>query len=173
MNYREYLSRPLSKYFLDELVSYIFENPSDFDDFYPLIFEYDKKIAWRAAWSCVKLSEQKPEWFTDHNFKEISILAITTFHGGLKRECLSILFNLPLPNPISVDLINACFEWMVAQKSPIAVQALSMKLLLRICQIEPDFKPELMATLENIDVENYSAGFKSTRNNVLKNLTYN
>jgi hypothetical protein len=45
-----------------------------------------------------------------------------------------------------------------------------MKMLLRICRNEPDFKPELMAYLENIDFENYSAGFKSTRNNVLKAL---
>jgi len=43
-------------------------------------------------------------------------------------------------------------------------------MLLRICRKEPDFKPELIAYLENIDFENYSAGFKSTRNNVLKDL---
>jgi hypothetical protein len=170
MDYREYLRRPLSKHFVDHLVLEIFGNPSDFEIVYRLIFDQDANVAWRAAWACQKISDKHPEWFDDMHFNELAKLAISTKQGGLQRGCLSTLNNLLLPNPIPVEFINACFDWMVSAKSPIAVQALSMKMLLRICRNEPDFKPELMAYLENIDFENYSAGFKSTRNNVLKAL---
>lgn len=173
MDYKEQLSRPLSKYFLTELVSCIFENPLDFEVVYQLIFDDDNKIAWRAAWACVKISERKPEWFDNNKFNEISTFAISTSPGGLQRSCLSILSHLPLPNPLSVEFINACFDWMISAKSPIAVQALSMKMLCRICKYEPDFKPELLATLENIDIESYSPGCKSTKNNVVKILKNN
>jgi len=173
MDYREHLYRPLSHHFVDNLVLEVFENPSDFNIVYQLIFDANEKVAWRAAWACQKISEKHSEWFSEKQFDELVALAISTTQGGLKRGCLSILNNLPLPSPISVEFINACFDWMISAKSPIAVQALSMKLLLRICKSEPDFKPELIATLENLNFENYSAGFKSTRKNVIKALRNN
>lgn len=170
MDYTEHLSRPLSKHFVDHLVQQIFAKPHDFDQVYHLIFVPEETVAWRAAWACQKISERKPEWFTDNQFNELASLVISTNHGGLQRGCLSILLNLVLPDPVSVEFINACFEQMLSVKSPIAVQALSMKMLSRISQKEPDFKQELIATLENIDFENYSSGFKSSRNNILKGL---
>lgn len=167
MDYREHLIRPLSRHFVDQLAMEVFANPSDTNAVYSLMFDHEVKVAWRAAWACQKISEKYPEWFTEIQFTEIALLAISTSHGGLQRGCLSVLHNLPIPNPIPVELINACFDWMVSQKSPVAVQALSMKMLFRICKIEPDFKQELIAYLENIDSSTYSAGFNSTRKNVL------
>ena len=170
MDYRTHLLRPLSRHFVDILVQEIFVNPSDAVLIYRLIFDTDVTVAWRAAWAYQKISEKHPDWLNDLQFLEIATLAISTSHGGLKRGCLSILNNLPVPNPIPVDFINACFDWMVSPKSPIAVQALSMKMLYRICVIEPAFKTEIIAYLENIDPNDYSAGFNSTRKNVLKAL---
>ena len=170
MDYREHLIRPLSRHFVDQLVQEIFINPADSKIIYQLIFDPEVKVAWRAAWACQKIADAHPEWFSDAQFNELASLAIYANHGGLQRGCLSTLLNLPIPNPIQVELINACFEWMVSPKSPIAVQAISMKLLYRICCIEPDFKPELRAYLENVDSTAYSAGFNSTRKNVLNKL---
>lgn len=168
MDYRECLSRPLSKHYVDHLVLEIFANPSDFDVVYQLIFDQDEKVKWRAAWACQKISEKHPEWFTDKHFIELSDLAISTMHGGLHRGCLSIIKNLSLPENIPVEFINACFEWMASPKYPISVQALSIRILYSICLREPDFKPEFIAYLENVDIECYSPGFKSTRKNILK-----
>ena len=171
MDYRDQFLTPLSKHYTDRLAQEVFENPIDFDTVYQLIFDPEDKVAWRAAWACQKISERYPEWFSEKMFQELVALAISTLHGGVQRGCLCILNNLTLPNPIPVELLNACFEWMVSPKSPISVQALSMKILFSICQKEPDFKPELKAYLENIDYECYSPGFNSTRKNILKALT--
>ena len=172
MDYREQLFRPLTKHFVDLIAQDIFENPTDFDIVYNLIFDAEMKVAWRAAWTCQKISEKQPKWFTDKHFDELSTLALSTSHCGLHRGCLCVLNNIALPNSIPVHFINACFEWMISPKSPISVQALSMKMLYSICQKEPDFKPELIAYLENIDYESYSAGFNSTRKNIIKKLNY-
>jgi hypothetical protein len=172
MDYREHLLRPLSKRFVDHLVAEIFANPTDFATLYPLVFDEDKRVAWRAAWACQKISEKHPEWFSENQFLELSALAISGSHDGLQRGCLSVLNNLPLPKSLPVELINACFDWMLSEKSSIATQALSMKLLLKVCKVEPDFKSELKACLETLDYENFSAGFKSTRRNVLKALNH-
>jgi hypothetical protein len=170
MDYREHLLRPLSKRFVDHLVLEIFTNPDDFEIVFRLIFDNDANVAWRAAWACQKISDKHPEWFAESHFFELVTLAISTPHAGLQRGCLSTLNNLPLPASIPVEFINSCFDWMIKAKSSIAVQALSMKMLLKICYLEPDFKAELKAYLENVDYENYTAGFRSTRRNVLKAL---
>lgn len=172
MDYREHLSRPLSKHYADNLVLEIFANPSDFDVVYQLIFDTDEKVRWRAAWACQKISEKYPQWFNDQNFLELTNLALTTSHGGLHRGCLSIIKNISLPQNIPVEFINACFEWMISPKYPIAVQALSMKIVYSICLRESDFIPEFIAYLESVDVECYSPGFKSTRKNILKLLNH-
>ncbi|MDD3320446.1 MAG: hypothetical protein PHS59_03285 [Paludibacter sp.] len=176
MDYREQLARPLSKHFVDIIVYEVLSHPDDFNLVYQLIFDVDKKVAWRAAWACQKISEKKPEWFTEKHFNELADRCISTKHGGLQRACLSILYNIEMPDSIPVLLINSCFEWMVSPRYPIAVQAYSMKLLYRICLKEPDFIPELKAYLENMHPEDYSAGFISSRKNtlnLLNNIKFN
>ena len=168
MDYREHLIRPLSRHFVDQLVQEIILNPTDNDIIYRLIYDSNAKVAWRAAWACQKISEKHSDWYAANQFREISILAISTSHEGLQRGCLSILLHLPLPDPIPVDLVNACFDWIITPKSPVSVQALSMKILYRICCVESGFKPELIAYLENVDFCAYSVGFNTTRKNILK-----
>lgn len=170
MDYHEYLIRPLSLHYVDQLAQQIFMYPADLDIVYQLIFDQDVKVAWRAAWTCQKISNKYPEWFTDIQFQQLSTLAVSISHGGLLRGTLSILNNLPIPGSVSVEFINACFDWMVSPKSPISVQSISMKMLYRISIVEPDFKQELIAILENIDPGDYSAGFNSTRKKVLADL---
>ena len=170
MDYREQLKNPASLRYIDKIALEVMAHPADFSELYSLVFDTDMNVAWRAAWTCEKICEKHPDWYSNAHFEELSALFISTTHGGLQRGCLSILNVIRIPETISVDLINVCFERMVSMKSPIAVQALSMKMLLRICKQEPAFIPELKAYLENIDWGNYSAGFNSTRKNVLKAL---
>ena len=170
MDYREHLLRPLSKCFVYHLVQEIFANPADFEIVYQLMFDKEIKVAWRAAWACQKISEKFPEWFTELRFQEITNLAISTAHGGLQRGCVSILYNLKIPEPIPVDLLNACYEWMISPRFPIAVQAFSMKIIYEICLREPDLIPEFRTYLESISPDDYSKGFNAPRNNILKKL---
>lgn len=172
MCYREQLKNPASLRYIDKLVQDVFNNPNGFKQVYSLVFDSDMNIAWRAAWACQKISEKHPEWFDESQFNELTTLSISTTHSGLQRGCLSILNNLTLPTPIRVDLINACFDWMISPKSAIAVQALSMKILFSICLKEPDLKSELKAYLEDIDSECYSAGFNSVRKKTLSRLNH-
>jgi hypothetical protein len=171
MNYREYLNKPLTTHFVDYLVADVLANPSKFATLYELIFDNEPVVAWRAAWACQKISEKHAEWFTESQFRSITKLAIDTDQQGLRRGCLATLCNLQLPDPIPVELINSCFEWMVSPHEAIAVQAKSMRMLQMICRVIPEFRSELKICLETIDYESYSAGFQSTRKNVLKELS--
>lgn len=170
MDYREHLRQPLSKHFVDLLIEEIFAKPDDFGMVYQLVFDSNEKIAWRAAWACQKISDKYPEWFSDKQYLELASLSIKTTHGGLQRGCLATIYNLTIPDPIPVDFLNVCFERMVSPRFPIAVQAISMKILYEICMIEIDLIPEYRTYLETISPSDYSKGFNATRNNILKKL---
>lgn len=172
MDYREYLLTPLSKLYVDKLVARVVNEPARFDELFQLIFDSNEKIAWRAAWACHKISEKQPAWFSEAKISELTTFIITSKHDGVLRGCLSILNQVDFRNSITVDLINVCFDRMLSPSTSIAVQALSMKILYKICIVEPDFKTELMAYLENLDVECYSKGFQSTRKNILNALIH-
>jgi hypothetical protein len=170
MDFREAFLTPLSKLYIDRIVQEIEQSPESFNVVYHLIFDNNKNIAWRAAWACQKLSIKHPDWFSEKSYMALSELALTTSHSGLQRGCLAILSNLTVPSTISVDFINACFDWMQSTRSAIAVQAYSMKLLYSISIKEPAFKSELLACLESMDVHLYSSGLICTRKNIINSL---
>ncbi len=170
MDYRNLLKNNLSRKLIDNVAANIYDNIDDFQTVFDLIFDEDKQIAWRAAWACEKIIQKFPEFIDLSKTEQITQLALTTKHNGLHRLSLSILCSLPVPNPINVDLLNSCFEWMTSEHQPIAVQALSLKLLVRFCKIEPDLKPELIAILENFEADYYTPGMIASRRNALKYL---
>jgi hypothetical protein len=170
MDIRNQLTLVLEKKYIDKLVADILTKPNDFQQIYDLMFDAEEKVAWRAGWGCTKICSKVPDLFSDFHYVEILNLASSTKFHGVQRACLSILFELNRPQLLTSDFINNCFEWMISPKYPIAVQAYSMKILFQFCNLEPDFKFEFKAYLENIEINNYSVGFATTRKNILKML---
>jgi hypothetical protein len=168
MDYQEYLSNPLSLRYVDILANEIYAQPADFEQIFQLIFKLDEKYKWRAAWTCQKISEKHPEWFKESHFFELKSLVLSSSNGGLLRGSLSILNNIAFPNPLPVDLLNACYDWMISPKYPIAVQAISMKLIYKFCVLEPELKQEFISYLENMDSSCLSAGMIAVSRNTLK-----
>ena len=169
-NFKQILSSPASLPKYEILFAEASASHEVFFEIFELMFDADEKIAWHASWVCEKVSERSPHFYTEKQLERIVALAVSTNFTGLQRLLLSIILNLGLPAEVSVEFINTCFERMVSLKSPVAVQVLSMKILYEFTQRESDFKGELKNYLESVDVENYSAGYRSARKTVLKKL---
>lgn len=164
---------PMGKKEVDWLCSEALLDPAVFEFFFEQIRNATPRIAWHAAWVLEKVSEADPDRFTESQNRQLVELTAVNQHDGLQRIVLSILLNIPLLQPISVDFINQCFEKMLSPKETVGVQVLSMKLLEQICVVEPDFKPELFFSLENTDDELYSRGYIAAKKNLLKRLKMN
>ena len=170
MDFRTFLSLPSSLKQINLVRDEIIQNPICFFDVFQLIFEKDYKHAWRAAWAIEKVSEKDASFFSENEIIQLMTFSQHIKNSSLLRSVLSILINLPIPKNLPVEFINLCFDNMISMKEPVAVQALSIKMLHRISEIEPDFIPEIIATLENIDTSCCSAGYIAMRTQVLRSL---
>jgi len=169
MDYRYILKNSLSRSTIDSIALDVYDDISNFEILFDLIFDTDEKVvAWRAAWACEKIIQKFPEFLTKNKKSEIINTVLTTNHEGIRRLSLSILLSIPELKPIDVRLLNACFDWINSDSQPIAVQALSLKILLKFCNVEPDLIPELRAYLENTNSDTLSPGMISSRRNALK-----
>lgn len=171
MNYKEILSRPVNRIDFTSILQAAIDDTDVFQTIFDQMFDPNEKIAWRSAWICEKVSEKYPDYFSEPAVNKIIELALSTPYTGVQRLTLSMLFNLPLPEEIPVDLINVSFERMVSPKSPTAVQVLSMKLLFLFSRREPDFAIELKSYLESVDADEYTVGYQTARRNILKKLS--
>lgn len=168
--FKEILEQSIQHINYRELFDTVSKSSEDFAIIFELMWDNKEKVAWHAGWICEKVSERSPRYFTDKHIQRIINLSITTSFTGLQRLLLSMILNLSLPEEIPVDFINVCFERMISPKSPTAVQTLSMKLLYETVKREPDLKQEFLAYLQSIEIQNYTTGYISARNNILKNL---
>ena len=143
---------------------------SKFDELFEYIFEKDIKLAWHAAWVVEKIIEKESSRISEEKIIRLFLYFPAIKNSSLQRAVLSVLIHLPLPENLPVEFINACFEKMISMKILVAVQALSMMMLERIAEKEPDFIPEILVTLENVDLTTVSAGYLATRKKVMKSL---
>ena len=87
------------------------------------------------------------------------------------RRCTYLgAYNIPIPNPISVDLLNYCLDHMLSPQESIGVQALSIRIAYLLCRKEPELLQELQLILENTELDFYSTGVRTTVRNTLKKI---
>lgn len=167
--FRKVLDVPISKLSIDGLVQEICLCPEYLKDIYQLTSDRKQTVSWRAIWACEKLSEKHPDWFVPMR-EEIIQRLLDCKHDGSKRLLMSILYNIPVASPISIELLNYCFDHMLAPQESIGVQALSIRMAYKLCKNEPELLQELRLILENTEADFYSTGVKTTLRNILKKI---
>ena len=137
------------------------------NDLFPLIYHKNLTVAWRTAWILEKIQLKNPELFLSKT--EELIKALPNFkHQGSKRSVLKILENTTF-DQYPVALINLCFDWLLSPKETIAVRAICIKILHKVCLQEPDLTQELRLCLSELSSET-SSGMRSIICNTLKKL---
>ena len=167
--FRKALAVPINNLSIDALVQEICSQPEYLEDMYRLISDEEQTVSWRAIWACEKMSKLHPGRFVPL-YDDILQKLLICRHDGSKRLLLSVLYNVPAPTPIPVDLLNYCLDRMLSPQESIGVQALCIKLAYELCKQEPELLKELQLILENTDSEFYSTGVRTTIRNILKKI---
>lgn len=167
--FRNALAGSIKDLSIEKIVQDICLHPEYLTDMYRLTSDEKQTVSWRAIWACEKVSEKHPGWFVPMQEDIIRRLLICR-HDGSKRLLLSILYNLPVTQPISIDLLNYCLDHMLAPQESIGVQALAIRMAYQLCKCEPELLKELQLILENADTEFYSRGVRTTIRNTLQRI---
>jgi hypothetical protein len=168
--FEKQLAEALSKKVIDNVVQTVLEQPALYDELYMLVESTNSKVAWRAAWALSHLCAKDSSFFTQARMEQLTGFLLRTENESIQRTFLSIIQKLSLPD-YPVELINRCFEWMLLPQKPIAIQAYCMYILVNVCKKHPEFREELIVSLENAEPSFYTKGFASARKNVLKQIS--
>ncbi len=168
MDIEEILNNDMSQQMRGILIDSISQSEEQLNSLLNLSLSTNKKTAWRAAWLLSHVHDKAPD-LLENKLDIISKHIFTCPFDGVNRSFLQILSKSDSID-YNVDLINLCFDWMISPQKPIAIQVYCMRILGNVCKSIPEFKQELIITLENIDINNYSKGFVSSRKNILKQL---
>jgi hypothetical protein len=144
------------------------QHPATVDTLYELALADNERVAWRAAWVLLLLQQENAE-LINPKLADIAEKIPQLKFGGVVRSFLSILSKSQFTD-YSVEFINFCFDNMLSPKQKPAIQVYCMYILLRVCDIYPDFRPELQACLEHTETNLYSKSFNAARRKVLKEL---
>lgn len=167
--FRSALLVHISELDIKPIVQSVHHNPEEFPQIYRLTSDPKLLVSWRALWVCEKLSKLHPNWFAPL-FDELTERLLNCTHDGSKRLYLSILFNLPVQEPISVPLLNFCFDRMFSPAESIGVQALCVRTAYRLCEKEPELMGELRVILESAETEFFTKSVTTAIRNTLKKI---
>lgn len=170
IDYIEKLSSPVSLQKLEIYKKEVLDNPTSFPPLFELIFQNNDKFSWKAAWLTEKIITSNKSLISDEMKIQLMDFSSNIKNSSLKRAVLAIFVKLSLPKKIPVSFINLSLDRVISTTEATAVQAYSMKILLKIATEIPEFIPEFIAILENLDYNGQSAGFRTMRKNALQNL---
>lgn len=161
MELRQQIISTLDVNFTHRLAAEAAHNRKLFDALLDLCTDIEKRAAWRAAWVIEKVALRNANSFDEHDVQKIIEMTLNTPFEGVRRSCLTMLVHLPQIKEVDVNLLNQCYVWLLSAYQPVAIQALSLKLIVRFCSIEPQLLPELAVVIIGLDDNNYSKGIKS------------
>jgi hypothetical protein len=148
----------------------VYEEPSLFSVFIELALLDEKHYAERASRVICVCSQNYPELFRPHCSRIITELKNLRSEGAM-RNFLKTLAEVPvkLTKRDKAILLNQCFDYLVSNDYPVAVQVFSMQILYNLsCEI-PEIGEELYRILEE-RIPDASAGYRSRARRIMRQM---
>jgi hypothetical protein len=111
-----------------------------YQDIYPLSMRSS-----RVIWLIAKKYPAFIESYLPELIKKLPLFRI----DGVKRNIMSILIEVPLPDIDLGKLFDLCYTWLESEKEPVAIRGNSIIILFRISEKEPELKAELLELFES------------------------
>ena len=162
-----------SRELTDIMVAEIGDNQSRFDEIMELVYIDRYPVSMRASWVAYLAYEKYPH-LTDPHIERILEALRNTKIDGVKRSGLKIAYDYvpKLSEDSFGELADLAFNWAEDPRQAIAVRAFSIDILLKVIEIYPEAKPEVIAILEAI-IPDGSRGLKNKCHKSLKVLRQN
>ncbi len=172
MNLRDEILLEHSKTQSLKIAKYIGEDKQRFDDLMHLFLSDEYRVCQRAAWIVEIITENYPYLIEPYIEKMLQNLK-NDVHPAVTRNSVRVLNNLKeLPNSSLGLAASLCFKYLESPSVQVATRVHSMRLLHKICLIEPELINELTIIIENF-IDHESPAFKAAGRDVLNKIKKN
>lgn len=142
MHWEELLSDTLHKEDVNRFASIIGEDYAQFQKLYKLIRSEDSSLSRKATWIVSKVSNVHPEWFEPLRKEMLELIQTPGMVHGTVRQLLYVFNEIPMEDPIDVELLDFCLNNMFNPQYEPGIQSLCLKIAHRRCLTEPELQRE-------------------------------
>ncbi len=165
MKFKQQLEAELSRKNTDFIVHIAGNDPGHFHQLMQILLENKEPYSSRAAWVIDVICEKNIQSAKAYIPMMIRLLPKCS-HNGTRRHILRILEKSNIPEDISGELIDYCFQAITDTRVPVAIKVFSMQIIANYTKKYPELKFELRSIIEDQWDKN-SAGFKSRGRKIL------
>lgn len=169
MFYLDLLQGTQSKSKVLKAISYIGNSKSKFNKFIEEFKKSEDRDAQKLAWIIGTIVDTQPQLISPHVSSLLKKLKHPC-HAAVKRNVLRALDKINIQEDDLGLAAYIVFGLLDDPAETIAVRAFAMSILLKICTLEPELAPELIAMLE-LHIPSETAGFRSKANKIIKILS--
>ena len=148
------------------LVQWIGYDPERWAALMHIFLGDEYRLTQRAAWVLRYAGEKAPDMVAPWLPQLAARLRHPHIHGAVKRNILNLFEYLEIPEDQEGDLADCCFAYLANPQEAIAVRALAITILDKICLKEPELRPEFHWLLEE-HMDHATAAFKSRARKIL------
>jgi hypothetical protein len=131
-----------------KIVEFIGKDQDKFNNLIKLFFNKSPLISQRTSWVVSYCVTCNPELINFHLSKIVKNLQ-HPIHVAVKRHTLHILQDIDIPKKLHGEIVNTCFKFLNDNSSTVAIKALSISVLYKVCLSEPELMRELKIIIEN------------------------
>ena len=168
MSLKEMIAEEHSKTQCNLIVDYIGSDRKRFASLMDLFFGGEHRIAQRAAWPMSYCAHNHPELITPHLNRLIKNLKKQGLHDAILRNTLRLLQDIQVPKKYHGQLMDACFNFIAAPQTAVAIKAFALTILGNLSKEYPEIRPELKLTIED-RFDHETAAFRSRARKILNN----
>ncbi len=168
MNVIEFLSIDSSRLNADLLVEKFEEDPDIFNTIIEVMYRDTYPLSMRAGRVVWLIAKKYPDFIETYLPDMIDRLPDFQI-DGVRRNIMSILVELPLPEIKLGKLFNVCYDWLESGKEPIAIRGNAITILYKISEKELELKMELIELFNSLLPCN-SVGIETRIKNILMKL---
>src|SRR5580692_3634225 len=137
-----------SKKQTDRIVSYIGADKNRFAELMKLFLKGEYRITQRAAWPLIYCVRYHPELIGPYFARLLDNLGRKDIHIAVIRNTVRLLQDVTIPKRYHGRVMTACFDFVQAAETPIAVKAFSLSILSNLSADYPEILPELKLIID-------------------------
>src|ERR1700722_9940298 len=158
-----------SKKQTDRIVNYIGADKDRFALLMKLFLQGEYRITQRAAWPLSYCVRYHPELIDPYFTQLLDNLARQDIHVAVIRNTGRRLQDVTIPKRYHGRVMSACFDFVQAPETPIAVKAFSLSILSNLSVNYPEIHGELKLIIDD-QWEHATPAFRSRARKILKSM---